>query len=225
MLKLKLQPPDVKIWLIGKDPDAGKDWEQEEKAMTEDELAGWHHRLNGHEFGQTPGVGDGQRGLACCNSWGLKELDTTEWLNWTEDYVIPLLKVFQWLLQYKIKTFCGLHLHDLVPVFLSILIWKHFLLDYCVLDTPASLLFLTCQVYSYIRAFSTSIFLSRIIFDKAVSLSFSSGSNTTFSKKKTSWLSYLNYLQSPTLIVSFWALITIWSHCMYLFNYCLFLPL
>ena len=148
------------------------------------------------------------------------------WLSdWTEDYVIPLLKVFQWLLQYKIKTFCGLHLHDLVPVFLSILIWKHFPLDYCVLDTPASLLFLTCQVYSYIRAFSTSIFLSRIIFDKAVSLSFSSGSNTTFSKKKTSWLSYLNYLQSPTLIVSFWALITIWSHCMYLFNYCLFLPL
>ena len=71
-------------WLICKDPDAGKDWGWEEKGTTEDEMFGWHHWLNGHGFGWTPGVGDGQGGLACCRSWGCKELDTTEWLNWTE---------------------------------------------------------------------------------------------------------------------------------------------
>ena len=79
-----LWPPDAKSWVIGKDPDAGKDWGQEEKGMTEDEMVGWHHRLNGHGFGWTPGVGDGQGGLVCCSSWGCKESDTTEWLNWTE---------------------------------------------------------------------------------------------------------------------------------------------
>ena len=84
---LILWPPDVKNWLIWKDPDAGKDWGQEEKGTTEDEMAGWHHRLNGREFEWTPGVGDGQGGLACCGSWGRKESDTAEdWteLNWTE---------------------------------------------------------------------------------------------------------------------------------------------
>ena len=79
-----LRPPHVMSWLIGKDPDAGRNWGQEEKGTTEDEMAGWQHRLDGHEFGQTPGVGDGQGGLACCNSWGHQELDTTEWLNWTD---------------------------------------------------------------------------------------------------------------------------------------------
>ena len=79
-----LWPPDVKNWLIGKDPDAGKDWRQEEKAMTKDEMVGWHHQLNGDEFGWTPGVCDGQGGLECCSPWGRKESDTTEWVNWTE---------------------------------------------------------------------------------------------------------------------------------------------
>ena len=79
---LILWPPNVKSWLIGKDPDAGKDWGQAEKGMTEDEMVGWHHRLNGHGFGLTAGVGDGQKGLVCCGSWGRKESDTTE-LNWT----------------------------------------------------------------------------------------------------------------------------------------------
>ena len=79
-----LWPPHVKSWLIGKDPDAGRDWGQEEKGTTEDEMAGWHHRLCGHEFGWTPGVGDGQGGLVCCDSWGHKESNTTEWLSWTE---------------------------------------------------------------------------------------------------------------------------------------------
>ena len=79
-------PPDVKNWLIWKDPDAGKDWGREEKGMTEDEMVGWHHWLDGHGFVWTPGVGDGQGGLGCCGSWGRKESDTTEWteLNWTE---------------------------------------------------------------------------------------------------------------------------------------------
>ena len=102
MLKLKLQyfghlhyantflyhmfgtSKDAKSWLIWKDPDAGKDWGQEEKGTREDEMVGWDHQLDGHGFGWTPGVGDGQGGLACCSSWGHKESDMTEQLNWTE---------------------------------------------------------------------------------------------------------------------------------------------
>ena len=76
-----LWPPDVKSWLISKDPDAGKDWRQEEKGSTEDEMVGWHHWLHGHEFEQVQGVGDGQGCLACCSPWGRKESDRTEWLN------------------------------------------------------------------------------------------------------------------------------------------------
>ena len=83
-----LWPPHAKSWLVGKDPDAGRDWGQEEKGTTEDEMAGWHHRLDAHEFGWIPGVGDGQGGLAWCDSWGWKELDTAEWLNWTIAEVI-----------------------------------------------------------------------------------------------------------------------------------------
>ena len=83
MLTLKLLilwPPDVKNWLTGKDPDAGKHWRQEEKGATEDEMVGWHHRLNGHEFGQAPADGEGQGSLVCCSPWGLKESDTTQQL-------------------------------------------------------------------------------------------------------------------------------------------------
>ena len=79
-----LWPPHAKSWLIRKDSDAGRDWGQEEKGTTEDEMAGWHHWLDRREFEWTPGVGDGQGGLACCDSWGHKESDTTERLNWTE---------------------------------------------------------------------------------------------------------------------------------------------
>ena len=78
-----LWPPEAKNWLIGKDPDAGTDWRRE-KGMTEDEMVGWHHQLSGHEFEQAPGVGDGLGSLACCSSWGHKESDATEQLNWTE---------------------------------------------------------------------------------------------------------------------------------------------
>ena len=79
-----LWPPHAKSWLIGKDSDAGRDWGQEGKGTTEDEMAGWHHGLDGRESEWPLGVGDGQGGLACCDSWVRKESDTTDWLNWTE---------------------------------------------------------------------------------------------------------------------------------------------
>ena len=79
-----LWPPDVKSWLIWKDPDSGEDWGQEVRGTTKDEMAGWHHRLNGHGFEWTLGVDGGQGDLACCGSCGRKELDMTEQLNWTE---------------------------------------------------------------------------------------------------------------------------------------------
>ena len=81
-------PPDAKNWLIWTDPDAGKDWRQERKGMTKDEMVGWHHRLYGHEFEQALGAGDGQRSLKCWSPWGHKELDMTERLNWTEGPIV-----------------------------------------------------------------------------------------------------------------------------------------
>ena len=96
-----LWPPHVKRWLIGKDPDAGSGWGQEEKGTTEDEMVGWHHLLDGHEFERTLRVGDRQGGLACCESWGCKELDTPEQLDWSELNWINkklevLLRVLPW---------------------------------------------------------------------------------------------------------------------------------
>ena len=103
---LVLWPPHAKSWLIGKDSDAGRDWGQEEKGTTEDEMAGWHHWLNGRESEWTPGVGDGQGGLECCDSCGHKESDTTEWLIWSYS-----------------RTFCWkhlfLHLIALMPLSVS----------------------------------------------------------------------------------------------------------
>ena len=92
-----LGPHRVKSLLIGKDPDAGKDWGQKEKGTTEDEMVGWHHWFYGHGFGWTPGVGDGQGGLVCCSWWSCKELDTTERLNWTET-LFPVDAIFLLLL-------------------------------------------------------------------------------------------------------------------------------
>ena len=88
---LWITPPSFILYIKAthwKDPDAGRGWGQEEKGTTEDEMAGWHHRLNGHEFEWTRRVGDGQGGLACCDSWGCKEPNTTEWLNWTEEILL-----------------------------------------------------------------------------------------------------------------------------------------
>ena len=84
-----LWPPHAKSWLTGKDSDAGRNWGQEEKGMTEDEMAGWHHALNGYESEWTPGVGDGQGGLTCYDWWGRKESDMTEGLNWSIPVFLP----------------------------------------------------------------------------------------------------------------------------------------
>ena len=114
-----LWPPHAKSWLIGKDPDAGRDRRQEEKGMTEDEMAGWHHWLDGRESEWTLGVGDGQGGLTCCDSWGRKESDTTERLNWTE--LRRLLSI--WLrskdltLALVYVLWAGSHMHHLGQVF------------------------------------------------------------------------------------------------------------
>ena len=98
-----LWPPHAKSWLIGKEPVAGRDWGQEEKGTTEDEMAGWHHRLDGHEFEWTPWVGNGQGGLVYCDSWGHKESDMTERLNWTELKEREFLKVI--LKENKIRKY------------------------------------------------------------------------------------------------------------------------
>ena len=96
MLKLKLQYFGHLMWKVDslEKTDAGRDEGQEEKGTTEEEMAGWHHWLDGHEFEWTPGVGDGQGGLVCCDSWGCKESDTTEWLNWTESYSFSSMYYF-----------------------------------------------------------------------------------------------------------------------------------
>ena len=88
-----LWPPHAKSWLTGKASDAGSNWGQEEKGMTEDEMVGWHQKLDGCEFGWTPGVGDGQGSLACCNSWGHEESDTAEWLNWSESPICCMERI------------------------------------------------------------------------------------------------------------------------------------
>ena len=91
-----LWPPDVKYWLIWKDPDAGKDWRQEEKVATEDEMVREYHRLDGHGFEQAPRVADGQGSQVCCSPWDRKELGTTEWLNWLTDWKVCVLSFFSW---------------------------------------------------------------------------------------------------------------------------------
>ena len=118
-----LWPPHAKGWLIGKDSDAGRDWGQEEKGTPEDEMAGWHHWLDGHESEWTLGVGDGQGGLASFDSWGCKESDTTERLNWTEliylfaDRYLQLVLADSYLIQYHM-VHSGIHLLLIGKLFL-----------------------------------------------------------------------------------------------------------
>ena len=107
-----LWPHDAKDWLTGKDPDARKDWRQE-KGTTEDEMVGWHHLLNGHEFEQAPGVGDGQGSLACCSPW-VAELDTIEWMNWTE-LIINIGKFLS-------NSACLIYISLKSPIFLTLTI-------------------------------------------------------------------------------------------------------
>ena len=132
--------PHVKCWLIGKDPDAGWDWGQEEKGTTEDEMAGWHHQLDGCEFEWTPGVGDGQGGLACCDSWGRKESHTTERLIWSDNYShravhhIPMTYLFGTHLYWVINFNCFIsyltEFHLIVQKFLVILYSLCFLFNF-----------------------------------------------------------------------------------------------
>ena len=104
-------PPDAKNWVIGKDPDAGKDWRLG-KRTTEDEMVGWHHGLDGHEFEQALGVGDGQGGLACCGSWGCNKSALTERLNWPE--LIPTersaydKRVAWWIFKSEFRSISGI---------------------------------------------------------------------------------------------------------------------
>ena len=100
-----LWSPDTKSQLIGKDPDAGKDWRQGEKGTTEDEMFGWHHQVNGHEFEQALGDGEGQGGLACCSPWGRKESDTTERLNWNDVSLIYLISEYEHSAPWKFGLF------------------------------------------------------------------------------------------------------------------------
>ena len=115
-----LWPPDVKTWLIWKDPDAWKDWRREEKGMTPDEMFGWHHRQDGHEFEQAPGVGDGQGSLVCCSPRGHKESDTTERLNWTEPEDSSLNFI-------PVKMFLKLSEYNHLQLLCLFLLFPHFL--------------------------------------------------------------------------------------------------
>ena len=119
-----LWPPDVKNWLIKKDPDAGKDWRQEEKGTTEDEMVGWHRGLNGHEFEQAPGVGDRQGSLACCNPWGYKESDRTEQLNWNWIHIPILFQILFLYRLYRVLSWvsCAMELVLLDIYFLYVLV-------------------------------------------------------------------------------------------------------
>ena len=99
---------DMKSLLIRIDPDDGKDWRQEKKGMTEDEMVGWHHWLNGHEFEQAPGDSEGQGSLACCSPWGLQESDMTEWLNWTKTDLFIFSSFDIWM--YILLFFFFLHI-------------------------------------------------------------------------------------------------------------------
>ena len=114
-----LWPPDAKNWFVGKDPDAGKDRRQEEKGTTEDEMAGWHHWLNGCESQWTPGVGDGQGGLACCDSWACKETRLSDWSNliwWGCPYLFPSKGTAPFsLVGETVIPLPGFASHDLTP--------------------------------------------------------------------------------------------------------------
>ena len=128
-----LWPPDAKNWLIGKDPDAGKDWRREVKGTTEDEMVGWHHWLDGHEFEQAQGVGDGQGGLACCSPWGHKESDMTEQLNWTAHSANTSEIVFLWAFLTSLETSTELYFlwivlenHHFMKIKIHYFFWKCF---------------------------------------------------------------------------------------------------
>ena len=130
--------PDVKNWLIGKYPDAGKDWRWEEKGTTEDEMVGWHHRLNGHELEQALGVGDGQGSLVCCSPWGCKESDMTEWLNWTELNIIIYLSKSIEQTALRVSPDVNYQLYVVRMCWCMFLVGKvsHYLFVFCIFQVP-----------------------------------------------------------------------------------------
>ena len=115
-----LWPLDARNWLIGKDPDAEKEWRQEEKGTAEDEMVGWHHWLNVHEFEQAPGDGDRPGSLECCSPWGRKELNMSKWLNWTTKYSIYIFLPFKFSSFFHVLPFLWAH-HSTQPWN-----WPHF---------------------------------------------------------------------------------------------------
>ena len=142
-----LWPPHVKCWLIGKDSDAGRDWEQEEKGMTEDEMAGWHLQLNGRGFEWTLGVGDGQGGLACCDSWGRKESDTTEQLNSTETGN-PIVQDKYIITKHTLHTF-WISIIETAVFADELWCFYHVVKDFCSLN-QASILFFMAFIILYV---------------------------------------------------------------------------
>jgi len=169
-----LWPPHVNSWLIGIDFDAGRDWGRE-KGTTEDEMAGWHHQLDGHEFEWTPGIGDGQGGLECCNSWGRKESDTTERLNWTE-LIFPLCLLSGDIIKWILSTAFFVYMETIIQ-FLSfnLLMWCIAHSDFQILQTiciPALnptwiwcmilLMYCSMQIGSILLRIFASVFISDI---------------------------------------------------------------
>ena len=142
-----LWPPHAKRWLIGKVSAAERDWGQEEKGTTQDEMAGWHHWLDGHESEWTLGDGVGQGGLACCDSWGRKESDTTEWLNWTEDPYTEHI-IFQNLFQVSFSEITSMI--------------KHFLTYLQLHAVPTNSLCFSCSGM-FFKTFNTAKFIKHII--------------------------------------------------------------
>ena len=136
LLHWSLWPPDLKNWLIRKDPDAGKDWGQEEKGTTEDEMVGWHHWLDGHEFEQAPGVGDGHGGLMCCSPCVRKELDMTKRLNWLTPALAGGFFTTEppgkpsWVCANRIKIYCFADQHSW-GLWIWCLVLAHLLTFYC----------------------------------------------------------------------------------------------
>ena len=134
-------------WLIWKDPDVGKDWRQEEKGTTEDKMVGWHHLLNGHEFEKAPEVGGGQRSLVCCNSWGRKESDVTERLNWTTKHACILLVTLFLILWMNLGQFLNKTMLNLSIIY----ILEAFLLNSMYSKTMQKSFMLLCKMEQYGR--------------------------------------------------------------------------
>ena len=166
-----LWPPHAKSWLIGKDSDAGRDWGQK-KGTTEDEMAGWHHRLDAREFGWTPGVCDGQGGLVCCNSWGRKALDTTELLNWTFSLIKILVQITsfentkspEWSRDYNFLIVQHMsHILEWVPIFYLKILYFSILITIKWLKSEVSLNYLLVDTFHSITCNPETTLVNKLL--------------------------------------------------------------